>query len=150
MPSKMMECEQDKICTTVREKAVQEPKEEIPLPEEPPFEEEFEPEPDDYSHVNNLGETASDIRERCGEYNNVLLSVKERNRLVTLLGLDEYMKRLEFFSAYLMRKPHHKSACHYVDLTDWVGVAVNERRLKDAGQNKSKSEHDLEDFFEIP
>ena len=92
----------------------------------------------------------NETKEACGEYGNVYLSVVERGKLVASLGIDEYMKRLEFFSAYLKRKPQHKSACHYIDLSDWVGTAVAERR-KNAPEKKNPSfDFEFEDIFESP
>ena len=123
---------------------------EIPLPEEPPFEEN-----DDCNEV--LAEVCydtktnpNDLKEACGEYNNVYLSVVERGKLIANLGINEYMKRLEFFSAYLKRKPEHKSACHYIDLSDWVGNAVAERRKNAPEINKPPIDFDFEDIYEKP
>lgn len=101
-----------------------------------------------------IEEKGVDVRDACGEFNNVFLSVNERGKLITQLGIEEYIARLEFFSAYLKRKPGHKSACHYVDMMDWVGKAVEERRPKKTEEKKEEKkdalEFDFENFYERP
>ena len=92
----------------------------------------------------------NDVPEKCGEFSNVLLSPNDREKLIKRFGVREYQARLDFFSMYLKKKPQHKSACHYVDLCDWVGKAVEERRGNDKKSNSSLPNFDFEDFFEKP
>ena len=112
---------------------------------------------DDYEEVfgaiENDETPVGDIPEKCGEFGNVLLSANERQKLINRLGVREYEARLDFFSMYLKKKPDHRSACHYVDMMDWVGNAVDERREKEQSTKKKDSpllDFDFEDFFEKP
>lgn len=85
-----------------------------------------------------------------GEFKNVYLSASETELLIKQLGIREYLDRLNFFSGYLKRKPGHRSACHFIDMRDWVGKAVVERRPKGGAENSSFLDVEFEDIFEKP
>lgn len=105
---------------------------------------------DGFSEKQEDNVKTADIREAYGEFNNVYLSLNEKKRLIDELGVREFFDRIEFFSAYLMRKPGHKSACHFVDIRDWVGRAVAERKPKEEPKKTALFDFDLEDIYERP
>ncbi|MBE6682085.1 MAG: hypothetical protein E7600_07370 [Ruminococcaceae bacterium] len=89
-------------------------------------------------------------KKACGEFKNVYLTPHETEVLISQLGIREYLDRLEFFSGYLKRKPGHRSACHFIDMRDWVGKAVAERKPKAVSENPSFLDVEFEDIFEKP
>ena len=86
----------------------------------------------------------------CGEFKNVYLTAVEKATLINDLGVTEYQRRLDFFSSYLKRKPDHRSACHFIDMRDWVANAVKERQPKEQQKTSPLSGYDFEDFYEKP
>ncbi len=93
----------------------------------------------------------NDLKEAVGEYNNVFLSLKEKDMLIKILGLDTYLESVEHLSKYIKRKPLYSSACHYEDLGGWVQNALkNQRNCQQPKKDDPFFGLNLEDFYEKP
>ena len=65
-----------------------------------------------------------------GEYNHVLLSDEEEDKLIEKYGLEFTLKAITFLDEYIEEKKDYKSDSHYLTITRWVIDAVREREEK--------------------
>jgi len=90
-----------------------------------------------------------DIKHAYGEFQNVLLTDKEYQKLLT--DFPEAEEAIEFLSAYIAEKGY-KSKSHYLAIRRWVIGAVKERKEKAAKSSKKphlqmmKKDADLSDL----
>ena len=93
----------------------------------------------------------NEIKEAVGEYNNVFLSVNEKDKLIKILGLETYLESVEHLSKYIKRKPQYSSACHYEDLRGWVQDAINKQKKSQVPKKDNPYfDLDFEDLYEKP
>lgn len=65
-----------------------------------------------------------------GEFQHVLLSDEEEDRLIEKYGLEFALKAITFLDEYIEEKKDYKSDSHYLTITRWVIDAVKEREEK--------------------
>lgn len=61
-----------------------------------------------------------------GEFENVLLTEKEYDKLIKDFGVDTFNKIIDYFSPYIVEKKY-KSASHNLAIRRWVVDAVNKK-----------------------
>lgn len=80
-----------------------------------------------------LGKDNKDIKHRHGEYEHVLLTDKEHDRLINDYGETDTKAAIKFLDEYIEEKGY-KSKSHNLALRRWVFDAVNRDKPKQTGQ----------------
>lgn len=76
-------------------------------------------------------------KETFGEYRNVRLTQKEKEKLEQEFGVVKTDKAIRYLDEYIEEK-HYKSASHYLALRRWVFNAIDERDSR--GRNRAAPE----------
>jgi hypothetical protein len=105
----------------------------LPIPKKEPFE------------LPNKTQDATPFqKQKYGEYQHVLLSQNDFQKLVSEHGMDMVMDCIKFFDEYIEQKGY-KNNNHYLAINKWVVSAVNERRKKTKGslgfENERKTDY---------
>lgn len=87
--------------------------------------------------------SAKSKKHKFGEFEKVLLSDEEYEKLCNDFGKDETEKAIAFFDAYIAEKGY-KSKSHYLAMRRWVFDAVKDRKPK----NQQKSSNPFLDLLE--
>ena len=69
------------------------------------------------------------VKHKHGEYNHVMLTDSERDKLINEYGNDKTDKLIQFLDEYIEMKGY-KAKNHYLAIKKWVVSAVNEREAK--------------------
>ena len=88
------------------------------------------------------------VKHKHGEYNHVLLTDKEVEKLIEEHGKDMTVKLIKFLDEYIEMKGY-KAKNHYLAIKKWVVDAVKEREGKRKVNTgvPTGSQDDLDDFF---
>ena len=105
----------------------------LPIPKKEPFE------------LPNKTQDATPFqKQKYGEYQHVLLSQNDFQKLVSEHGMDMVVDCIKFFDEYIEQKGY-KNNNHYLAINKWVVSAVNERRKKTKGslgfENERKTDY---------
>ena len=77
-----------------------------------------------------------------GEYNNVLLTEEEEEKLIDEYGIDLTIKAITFLDEYI-EETGYKRNSHFLCIKRWVIDAVKEKHLKNGGSESSFDEDEF-------
>ena len=82
------------------------------------------------------------VKQKCGEYGNVLLTDEETEKLITEYGKDTTAQAITFLDEYIEMKGY-KVKSHYLAIRKWVIDAVKEKAQKSGWLEASSMNDDL-------